>query len=128
MNSSQTKIVVLCNNISHDDLVSAFIDILCIILPELPDYSELKMDEFTHATEKKVRVSSHEPSHVKLRTWSGAHLASKKCLLVFLPNHTRIINLSLQNSCILLSFKLAIIRLLLTQASLDPDILQKYQI
>ena len=51
----------------------------------------------------------------------------KECLPAFLPNLTRIVNLSLQNADIPISLKRAVVRPLLKKASLDPDILKNYR-
>ena len=121
------KIVKICNSISHDALMNAFDDIRHNIKPDLPDHTGSSLDHFAPATEDEIKMlimKSPSPSSEldPVPTW-----LLKECLPAFLPNLTRIVNLSLQNADIPISLKRAVVRPLLKKASLDPDILRNYR-
>ena len=121
------KIIKIRNAISHDDMSSSFAAIRQNICSDLSDYNGSTLDQFRPATEDEIQrlIMSSPSSSCELDpvpTW-----LLKQCLPVFLPNLTRIVNLSLQNVDIPASLKRAIVRPLLKKASLDPDILKNYR-
>ena len=107
------KIVKIRNLISHDALMNAFDDIRQNIVSDLPVHTGSSFDHFAPATEDEIKMlimkspsSSSELDPVP--TW-----LLKECLPAFLPNLTRIVNLSLQNADIPISLKRAVVRPLL---------------